>query len=52
MSSYSLKKLRSFFENYKELEHKEVVLEDFQDRKVALEVIKQSMVDYKAIFTK
>lgn len=47
-----LKELRSFFENYKELENKTVVVEDFQPRKVALEVIEQSIVDYKKKFGK
>ncbi len=45
-----LKELRSFFENYKELEHKEVVVEDFQNRTVALEVIAQAIIDYKVKF--
>jgi inorganic pyrophosphatase len=45
-----LKELRSFFENYKELEHKEVVVEDFQNRQVALEVIQQAIIDYQAKF--
>jgi len=47
-----LRELRSFFENYKELEHKTVVVEEFQPRSVALEVIQQSIVDYKATFGK
>lgn len=47
-----LRELRSFFENYKELEHKTVVVEDFQDKKVALQIIQQSIVDYKAKFQK
>jgi len=52
LPAHWLKELRSFFENYKELEHKTVVVEDFQPRKVALEVIEQSIVDYKAKFGK
>ncbi len=47
-----IKELRSFFENYKELEHKEVVVEEFQNRQVAMEVINQSVIDYKNKFGK
>jgi len=47
-----IKELRSFFENYKELEHKEVVVEEFQNRQVAMEVINQSVIDYKEKFGK
>lgn len=39
--------LRSFFEDYKKLEHKEVIVEEFQGREVALEVIKQAVIDYR-----
>lgn len=49
---HSLLELRSFFEDYKKLENKEVIVEDFQDHKVAMEVIKQSIVDYDEKFTK
>ncbi len=47
-----LRELRSFFENYKELEHKEVVVEHFQNREIALEVIRQAIIDYKVKFGK
>lgn len=49
---HSLLELRSFFEDYKKLENKEVIVEDFQDRNVAMEVLKQSIVDYDEKFTK
>lgn len=52
LPAHWLKELRSFFENYKELEHKEVVVEHFQNRQVALEVIQQSIVDYQSKFGK
>ena len=42
--------LRSFFEDYKKLENKTVVVEEFQDRAMALKVVKQSIIDYKAKF--
>ncbi|MCH8554792.1 MAG: inorganic diphosphatase [Schleiferiaceae bacterium] len=50
MPSHMLKELRSFFEDYKKLENKEVVVEDFQGRELALEIINQAIVDYDAKF--
>lgn len=47
-----IKELRSFFENYKVLENKTVVVEEFQDKKVAWQVIEQSIIDYNAKFGK
>ncbi|MCH2215937.1 MAG: inorganic diphosphatase [Flavobacteriales bacterium] len=44
------KELRSFFEDYKKLENKSVLVEDFQDREVAREVIEQSITDYTLRF--
>lgn len=41
-----LKELRNFFEDYKKLEKKIVVVEDFQDVTIAKEIVRQSMVDY------
>jgi inorganic pyrophosphatase len=41
-----LKELRNFFEDYKNLEKKTVVVEDFQDVTIAKEIVRQSMVDY------
>lgn len=49
---HMLLELRSFFEDYKKLEKKTVVVEDFQNREVALQVIEQSIVDYKKKFGK
>ena len=47
---HSLLELRSFFEDYKKLENKEVIVEDFQNREVAMEVIRQSIIDYDKKF--
>ena len=46
------KELRSFFEDYKKLEKKEVVVEEFQGREVAYEIIEKSMVSYNKEFSK
>ncbi len=47
---HSIKELRSFFEDYKKLEHKTVVVEEFQGRDIAVQVVQQSMVDYDKKF--
>ena len=38
--------LRNFFEDYKKLEHKTVIVEEFQKKDTALDVIRQSIVDF------
>ena len=50
LPAHWLIELRSFFEDYKKLENKTVEVQDFQNREVAMEVVKQSMVDYEAKF--
>ena len=50
LPSHFLKELSSFFEDYKKLEHKEVIVEDFQDRITALEIVNQSILDYRIKF--
>lgn len=52
LPEFWIKELRSFFEDYKKLENKTVVVEDFQDRHTAMEVIDQSIIDYKKKFNK
>ena len=47
---HHVRELSSFFEDYKKLEHKEVVVEEFQDREKALAIIKQNMLDYQEKF--
>ena len=47
---HSLKELKNFFEDYKKLENKEVVVEDFQNKATALKIIEQSIVDYQEKF--
>ncbi|MFY0606962.1 MAG: inorganic diphosphatase [Cyclobacteriaceae bacterium] len=43
-----IKELRNFFEDYKKLENKEVVIEDFQSRETAIEIVEKSILDYNA----
>ncbi|MGB0391561.1 MAG: inorganic diphosphatase [Salibacteraceae bacterium] len=46
LPKHSLRELRAFFEDYKKLEDKEVVIEDFLGKKEAMKIIEQSFVDY------
>jgi len=41
-----IKELRSFFEDYKKLEHKTVEVTQFQSAEIAKEIVQQSIVDY------
>ena len=42
--------LRHFFEEYKRLENKSVVVEEFQDKTVALKIVEDAIVAYKENF--
>ena len=44
------RELRNFFEDYKKLENKQVIVEEFQKKDVAIDIVKQSIVDYKNKF--
>ncbi len=46
------KELRNFFEDYKKLENKTVIVEEFQDKTTAMEIVDQSIIDYNAKFVK
>lgn len=48
---HTVKELRSFFEDYKKLENKTVVVEEFQGKEVALKIIEKSILDYKEQFS-
>jgi inorganic pyrophosphatase len=52
LPEFRLKEIQSFFEDYKNLENKEVAVGGFEGREVALEVVKQSIIDYKKKFGK
>ena len=47
---HHIRELRSFFEDYKKLEHKTVIVEEFQDRNQGMEILAQSMYDYSKKF--
>lgn len=46
LPQHFINELQTFFEDYKKLENKTVVIEEFQNASLAKEVIKQSMLDY------
>jgi len=47
-----IKELRSFFEDYKKLEHKTVEVTQFQSAEIAKEIVQQSIVDYNNYISK
>ncbi len=50
LPSHFISELKSFFEDYKKLENKEVVVEQFQNREVAEQILIQAINDYKSKF--
>ncbi len=49
LPKHFINELRSFFEDYKKLEHKTVEVTEFQNAKIAKEIVKQSIFDYKEL---
>ncbi len=52
LPSHFLAELRNFFEQYKVLENKKVVIDNFQDRATALRIINDAIDLYKQTFKK
>lgn len=50
LPAHFFKELRNFFEDYKKLENKTVIVEEFQDKTTAMEIVDQSIIDYKGKF--
>lgn len=48
LPEHFIKELKNFFEDYKKLENKTVIIEEFQDAETAKEIVLQSMRDYEA----
>jgi len=48
LPEHFFRELRNFFEDYKKLENKSVMVEHFQNSTVAREIVVQSMEDYQA----
>ncbi|HND94901.1 MAG TPA: inorganic diphosphatase, partial [Chitinophagaceae bacterium] len=52
LPSHFLAELRNFFEQYKVLENKKVMIDNFQDRATALRIINDAIDLYKQTFKK
>lgn len=52
LPDHFIRELRSFFEDYKKLEHKTVVVEDFQPKKIAEEILEDCLENYRKEFQK
>ncbi len=52
LAEHFVRELQNFFEDYKKLENKTVVIEDFQNRETALKIVEKARLDYKKKFNK
>lgn len=50
LGPHFVKELRTFFEDYKKLEHKEVEVEEFQNADTARQIIRKALEDYQEKF--
>ena len=49
LPDHKLREIQRFFQDYKVLEHKEVVVEGMQDREQAIEILRDSLVMYRKL---
>jgi len=47
LPDHFISEIRNFFEEYKKLEHKTVVVEEYLDKHIAMEIINESLEEYK-----
>lgn len=47
LGPHFVKELQNFFEDYKKLENKTVIIEEFQPRAVALQIVEKAIADYQ-----
>ncbi|MCY1558774.1 Inorganic pyrophosphatase [compost metagenome] len=52
LPAHLLKEVKQFFEEYKRLENKEVVIQDFHGAEKAREILQQAITDYNVKFGK
>lgn len=50
LGPHFVKELQNFFEDYKKLENKTVIIEEFQPKNVALEIVEKAIADYQRKF--
>lgn len=51
LPQHFISEMRNFFEDYKKLENKTVIVEDFQNKEVAQQIVNQAILDYEAKFS-
>jgi inorganic pyrophosphatase len=52
LPQHFISEMRNFFEDYKKLENKTVVVEEFQNKELAQEIVRKAIQDYKDKFEK
>jgi len=52
MPAYLHDEIRNFFEEYKKLEHKTVLVDGFQPKETAKLIIQEAIADYQAMLKK
>jgi inorganic pyrophosphatase len=50
LPKHFFREIKNFFEDYKKLEHKTSVVEEFQGREVAMDIVTKAIIDYKEKF--
>lgn len=50
LPQHFFRELQTFFEDYKKLENKSVVIEEFQSKFIALQIVEKGIADYKKKF--
>ena len=51
LAAHFFRELETFFEDYKKLEKKSVVIEDFQSKFLALQIVEKAISDYQKKFS-
>jgi len=49
LPDHFINEMRNFFEDYKKLEHKTVVVKEFQNAELAKNIVLQSIIDYQKL---
>jgi inorganic pyrophosphatase len=47
LPQHTIQELKNFFEDYKKLENKSVVVEHFLNKEIAYQIVEQAVIDYK-----
>lgn len=52
LPKHFIEELKNFFEEYKKLEKKTVLVQDFQDKSIAIQIIQKAIEEYQRVFKK